>query len=130
MRNWITGFIAIFCTLLSFTSCNKNAEERPLPYRNDVPILLAVHISKYESREVDFSLDVAVYKGDNDTNRVAEYSGIPADSFKFEDYLFNGSWVRHSIEKMTYQDTIRESTFSTLLMIDQSVENVLSLMVS
>jgi hypothetical protein len=102
------------------SSCKKESVSLNLPYRRDVPVLLATRILSYELREVHFSVDLAVFKGDNEVNEVHEFTGLPDSSFTFEDYEFKGTWVRHSIEKVEYVDTVSQKTFSTMFLIDQS----------
>ena len=102
------------------SSCQKESVRLNLPYRKDVPVLLATRISSYELREVHFILDLAVFKGDNEANTVHEYIGLPDSSFTFEDFEFQGTWVRHTIENVEYVDSARQKTFSTMFLIDQS----------
>jgi hypothetical protein len=116
--------VFILCSVVFISSCKKEPENLDLPYRKDVPVLLAAHTSSYDLREIHFSLDLAVFKGDNEINEVKEFTGLPDSSFKFEDYitttLDTNTWVKHTIEKVEYLDTIPQTTFSTLFLIDQS----------
>jgi hypothetical protein len=116
----LIGIAVIFLTV----SCKKEAKDLALPYRKAVPVVLGSHVSAYDLREILFTLDIAVFKGDNETNEIQELTGLPDSSFKFTDYLTSdlssNSWVRHKIEKIDYTDTIHQRTFSTMILIDQS----------
>jgi hypothetical protein len=108
---------------MCFSSCNNETEPAELPYRYDVPVLIGTHISSYNLREIDFELDVAVFKGDNTYNEVLEFVAMPDSSFTFDDYKTSGTnptWVRHTVEKVEYTDSVPLSTFSTVILIDQS----------
>src|ERR1035437_976246 len=120
MRYSLLLTVLIIPELLFVTSCKRVAGSLDLPYRKDVPVLLATRVTSYELREVHFIMDVAVFKGDNAINEVHEFTGLPDSSFTFEDYEFQGTWVRHSIEKVQYVDTVSQNTFSTMILIDQS----------
>jgi hypothetical protein len=106
------------------SSCQKESVSLNLPYRIDVPVLLATRISSYELTEIHFTIDLAVFKGDNEINQVHEYTGLPDSSFTFDDFEYQGpvatTWVRHTIEKAEYIDTVGKNTFSTMFLIDQS----------
>ncbi|MGD0342456.1 MAG: hypothetical protein ABSA76_12200, partial [Bacteroidales bacterium] len=66
--------ITIFILIALFAiSCKPEQGALKLPYRFDVPVLLGTHINSYELREVRFTLDLAVFKGDNSVNEVPYY---------------------------------------------------------
>jgi hypothetical protein len=102
------------------TSCQKEAGEPALPFRIDVPVLFGTRVESYDLREIHFSLDLAVFRGDNATNAILPYEGLPDSSFQFEDYVFNNTQVTHTIEKVEFTDTIPASDFLTMFLIDQS----------
>jgi hypothetical protein len=105
-------------------SCKPDQEPLKLPYRFDVPVLLGTHINSYEFKEVKFTLDLAVFKGDNSVNMVPDYIGLPDSSFQFNDYYFHygtdSTLISYQIEKVEFVDTSVYSSFSTLVLIDQS----------
>jgi hypothetical protein len=101
-------------------SCQKEGTEPALPYRIDVPVLLGTRVESYDLREIHFSFDLAVLKGDNETNAIQEFTGLPDSSFQFEDYEFNKTMVTHTIEKAQFTDTIPRANFLTMFLIDQS----------
>ncbi len=109
---------------LLVSSCQEPAGEPSLPFRKDVPVLLGTRIESYDLREIHFNLDLAVIKGDNETNEIQEYTGLPDSSFKFIDFLTtftaNNTWVNHTVEKVEFVDTIPSSDFLTMFLIDQS----------
>jgi hypothetical protein len=110
----------IFGSVLFISSCKKPPEDLELPFRKDVPVLLATRVSSYDLNMVRFSFDLAVFKGDNEINEVSEFTGLPDSSFKFEDFIFRETWVEHTIEKVEYIKEPPKTTFSTLFLIDQS----------
>lgn len=105
-------------------SCEPDTGSVALPYRRDIPVLLGTHVRSYASKEIKFTLDLAVYKGDNSVNVVPDFTGLPDSSFRFEDYWYvkgiDSTRVTHQIEKTEFVDTSAFSTFSNLVLIDQS----------
>jgi hypothetical protein len=124
MQSLFKILISLIFATLCFSSCKKAPEPLSLPYRRDVPVLLATHIISFDLREIHFSLDLAVFQGDNEINEVKEFAGLPDSSFKIPDYitttLDTNTWVRHTIEKAEYINTLSQNTFSTIFLIDQS----------
>jgi hypothetical protein len=116
--------ILIVSFILLIVGCQKDPVTPDLPYRKDVPVLFGTRIESYGLREIHFSLDMAVFKGDNETNAIQEFNGLPDSSFKFTDYLTtfatNNTWVNHVIEKVEYTDTVQATKFLTMFLIDQS----------
>jgi hypothetical protein len=112
--------VIILLTVLSLNSCKKDVDPTALPYRFDVPVLLATHIISYDLREINFSIDLAVFKGDNSVNNIIEYTDLKDSSFHFENYTFNGTLVKFEKDSIKYIDTIPQNTFSTMILIDQS----------
>lgn len=124
MRFPLLLIIFVLCSAVFLDSCKKVPDSLDLPYRKDVPVLLSTKINAFDLREIRFSIDMAILKGDNETKEVEEFTGLPDSSFKFLDYITTGldtnTWVRHTIEKAEYTDTISYNTFSTMFLIDQS----------
>jgi hypothetical protein len=125
MRIFPVTEVIAFTIVIFLGSCKKESENLALPYRERVPVLLATRVSSYDLREVHFSFDLAVFKGDNETGDVQEYTGLPDSAFRFIDFETsfpaNNTWVRHTIERVEYVDSARQSTFATMFLIDQSV---------
>lgn len=116
------SILALFCA-----ACEEDPTGLNLPYHRDVPVLLATHVTRYDLREIHFTIDLAVFKADNENDRVIEYTDLPDSSFKFLDYksyygnpVSDTCWVRHTVEKVSYTDTTHRSSFATLILIDQS----------
>lgn len=111
----------VLSIIVLVSSCQKDPVSPSLPYRKDVPVMLGTHVLSYDSTIIRFSFDLAVFKGDNETKEVQEFTGLSDSSFKFEDYTWNGKWVRHTIEKSEFVDTVPKNSFLTMFLIDQSV---------
>ncbi|TAL73828.1 MAG: VWA domain-containing protein [Bacteroidetes bacterium] len=124
MRFSLLSKVFVFGVIVLAGSCKKQPEDLRMPYRQNVPALLATRVSSYDLQEVNFSFDLAVLKGDNETKEVQEFTGLPDSSFRFIDFLTtfpsNNTWVTHIIEKTEYVDSVRQNTFSTIFLIDQS----------
>jgi hypothetical protein len=105
-------------------ACEPDPGTLALPYRRDVPVLIGTHVNSYASQEVKFTLDMAVYKGDNSVNVVPYFEGLPDSSWQFTDFWYvennDSTFIHHQIEKSEFVDTSAFSTFSTLMLIDQS----------
>jgi hypothetical protein len=113
----------ILAGILLFNSCQEDPPTQTFPFRKDVPVLLRTQVPYYDLREVRFIFDLAIYRGDvevNETNNVEDFTGLPDSSFRFTDYEFNGTWVRHTVDKVEFIDTLPEAYFSTIILIDQS----------
>ena len=118
MFKYLGSAFIILAILLS--SCKDEPTVLEPPYRYDVPVLLATNVLKYESREIQYYLDLAVFKGDNETASLVELDSLPDSSFHFLDYEFNGTWARYKVDTVEYRDSIPFNTFTTLILIDQS----------
>lgn len=115
----IVALIAILAV-----SCEPEPGTIALPYRRDVPVLLGTHVDSYADQEVRFTMDMAVYMGDNSINNVPYFTGLPDSSWQFSDFWYvennDSTFIHHQIEKSEFVDTSAFSTFSTLVLIDQS----------
>lgn len=116
------SYISILFVLTSLLvySCQEPGGEPALPFRIDVPVLLGTRVESYDLREIHFSMDLAVFKGDNETSAIQEFAGLPDSSFQFEDFVFNNTQVAHTVEKVEFVDTIPAPNFLTMFLIDQS----------
>jgi hypothetical protein len=121
MKHLLRGTSIFIILAFCASACEPDTGTLNLPYRFDVPVLLGTHINSYDLRDVRFTLDLAVFKGDNSVNEVPYYTDLPDSSFKFTDYsVSDGTLIHHTIEKVQYTDTSAFNTFSTLVLIDQS----------
>lgn len=108
--------------LLWLVSCIKPVNPT-LPHLFSVSVLMGTHVQSYQLREIDYDIDLAVFKGDNTLNSIVDYQGMPDSAFSFGDYDWvasDGTIFKHTFEKIEYRDTSVMSTFSTLILIDQS----------
>ncbi len=104
-----------------FISCKKPEPETTLPWRYDVPVLYAAKAYNYQTRQIDFNLNIAVLKGNNETEAdIEEYTGIPDTCFKFENYLINNTWVKFQINNVIYTHDTAAISYFTSIMLDQS----------
>lgn len=117
MKNALPPFL-LFLILLS--SCRKEAIEVTFPQRMDVPVLLGTQSHSYDSNRIDFSFDLAVFRGDNEINSVEDFTGLPDSSFRFTDFEFSGTWVNYFVDEVEYLSIDEESEFTTTVLIDQS----------
>ena len=118
---WLFTICSVFC----FSSCKKDPEVAAVPYRLDVPVLIATNVLSYNLRDITFSLDVAVFKADYSVNTVLDYLDLPDSSFTFQDYqtdTIKHIWVKHVVQKSEYltDSLVPLNTFSTIILIDQS----------
>lgn len=101
-------------------SCREEHPEPELPFHDNVCVLMGVRILDYQLRKIDFVLDVAVIKGGKTADSTTLFEGLPDTAFVFNNYFFNGTEVRHQVNKIEYIDTFGVPTFYNCMLIDQS----------
>ena len=118
----VSYYLLYFILFLFFAiSCRKKEADTQLPWRYDVPVLYSAEAYDYTLRQIDFQLKLAVLRGNNKTEEaIEEYINISDTSFQFEDYIFNGGWVRFMKKNISYENSTPDATYFTSIMLDQS----------
>ena len=118
MSNSWKILIAVLCMLMLLSSCKKEPDTLEPPYRHDASVLLAAKALKYELREIIFNVDVAILKGDNESKLVEDFNDLPDSSFNFQEG--KDERITYEVLNVEYRDTNAFSTFTTMILIDES----------